>query len=327
MSSKTRDLGRLIFGLLLAIDIAPAYSQSYPERPIRWVVPYAPGGSSDVLARLLSEPLRAALGQPIVVENRPGAGSMLGTDAVAKSAPDGYTILLADMPHTIVPAVQAGKTPYDPIGDFAPVTLLGVAPLMLFVHPGVAAKTLAEFITAAKQAPERIAIGSGGNGSATHLMAALLQAKTEIRLTHIPYKGAGPALNDTIAGQIQAMFTTLPTAAPHLKAGRLRALAVSAPKRLIDHPEVPTFTESGLPDLVVQHWWGVLAPAGVPVQTIERLAQAIVQALGQPDLREKFAAAGVMPPPAMGPEPLRALIGTDLQRWNKVVRDARISAD
>ncbi len=316
---------RLLASIVLATFAASA--GAFPDRPVRLVVPYAPGGSSDVLARLMTERMRETLGQPIVVENRPGAGSMLGTDAVAKSPADGHTILLADMPHTIVPAVHGKKTPYDPVGDFAAVSLIGVAPLMLFVHPSVPAKTLAELVAAARQSPDRIAIASGGNGSATHLMAALLQAQAGIRLTHVPYKGAGPALNDTVAGQVQTMFTTLATATPHLKAERLRALAVTSPARLAGHPSVPTFAESGLPALVVQHWWGVLAPAGVPGAAIEQLVQAVVRAITAPEVREKFAAAGVAPPPATGAAALQALIAQDLKRWTAVVTDARITAD
>ena len=320
-----RPMKRLL--LLTLLLLPAALAGAFPDRPVRLVVPYAPGGSSDVLARLMSERMRDALGQPVVIENRPGAGSMLGTDAVAKAAADGHTILLADMPHTIVPAVHGKKTPYHPVEDFAPISLIGVAPLMLFVHPGFAAQDLAELIASAKRTPDRIAIASGGNGSATHLMAALLQAQAGIRLTHVPYKGAGPALNDVVAGQVPTLFTTLATAAPHLKAGRLRALAVSSPVRLADHPSVPTFAESALPQLVVQHWWGVLAPTGVPAAAIERLAQAVAGTIQAADVREKFAAVGVAPPAATGPAALGALIVQDLKRWTTIVHDARITAD
>ena len=311
-----------------ATAVAPAAAaDGYPERPIRLVVPYSPSGSSDVLARMLGDELRQVLGQPVVVENRPGAGSMLGTAVVAKAPADGYTILLADMPHTIVPAVQGSKTPYDPVKDFAPVSLIGVAPLLLFVNPGIEPKTLGEFVAAAKQSPGTITIASGGIGASTHLMAALLQAKADIRLTHVPYKGAGPALSDTVAGQVQSTFTTLATAGPHLKAGRLRALAVTSPQRLAEFPAIPTFAESGVPDMVVQHWWGVLAPAGVPGPVIDRLSQALARALASPDLQGKLVAAGVSPPPATGPAALREQIDVDLKRWNTVVRDAGIKPE
>lgn len=307
--------------------VPAAAADPFPDRPIRLVVPYAPTGSSDVLARMLGDELREALGQSIVVENRPGAGSMLGTAAVARSPADGYTILLADMPHTIVPAVQDKKVPYDPVKDFSPISLIGVAPLLLFVHPGIEPKTLGDFLAAARQAPESITIGSGGIGASTHLMAALLQAKAGIRLTHVPYKGAGPALSDTVAGQVQSTFTTLATAGTHLKDARLRALAVTSQERLPEHPAIPTFAEGGVSDMVVQHWWGILAPAGVPQPIIDKLNQAIAQALASTDLQARFAAAGVSAPSATGPEALGRLIEADLKRWNAVVRDAGITVE
>src|SRR5438093_4502262 len=252
--------------LCYALALLPASAQAqvdYPSKPIRLVVPYAPGGSSDVLARALGPRLGEFLGQPIVVDNKPGAGSMLGTDVVAKSAPDGYTLLLADMPHTIVPAVYGARVPYDPVKGFDPVSLIGVSPLMLFVHPSFPAKTLGEFIAHARANPGKVTIGSGGNGTATHLMAELLQENAAIKLIHVPYKGAGPAVADTVAGQIQATFTTPATASGHLKAGRLRALAVTAVKRMPEYPEVPSLAESGVKNMAIQHWWGILAPAGL----------------------------------------------------------------
>src|SRR2546426_446641 len=289
--------------LCYALALLPASAQAqvdYPSKPIRLVVPYAPGGSSDVLARALGPRLGEFLGQPIVVDNKPGAGSMLGTDVVAKSAPDGYTLLLADMPHTIVPAVYGARVPYDPVKSFDPVSLIGVSPLMLFVHPSFPAKTLGEFIAYAKANPGKVSVGSGGNGTATHLMAELLQENAAIRLLHVPYKGAGPAVADTVAGQIQATFTTPATAAGHLKAGRVRALAVTADQRLPDYSDVPTLAESGVKNLVIQHWWGLLAPAGLPQAVIHRLTDAIQKTLTSKEVQERFRAVGVAGAPRPG---------------------------
>jgi tripartite-type tricarboxylate transporter receptor subunit TctC len=310
---------------LLALVAGAAVAQDYPSKPVRLIVPYAPGGSSDVIARIVGQKLGDAMGQTFVVENRAGAGSMIGTDLAAKAPADGYTLILSDMPHTINPSVYA-KVPYDPVRDFSPVSLLGVSPLFLFVHPGVQAQRLEEFIALAKAQPGKLAIGSGGNGASTHLMAELLQANSGIKLVHVPYKGAGPALADVVAGQIPATFTSMATAAPHVKAGRLRTLAVTSAKRLPSLPDVPTFEESGVRGMVVEHWWGVMAPAGVPRPVIDRLHGEIVRALGAADMRERFAALAVEPRTST-PEQFRALLETDVARWAKVVKEAGIQAN
>jgi tripartite-type tricarboxylate transporter receptor subunit TctC len=312
---------------LLCCALLPAWGQDYPNKPVRMVVPYAPGGSSDVLARALGPRLGEFLGQPIVVDNKPGAGSMLGTDAVAKSAPDGYTLLLADMPHTIVPAVYGARVPYDPVKGFDPVSLIGVSPLMLFVHPSFPAKTLGEFIAFAKANPAKVTIGSGGNGTATHLMAALLQENAGIKLIHVPYKGAGPAVADTVAGQIQSTFTTPATASGHMKAGRLRALGVTAERRSPEYADVPTFAEGGVKNMVIQHWWGVLAPAGLNKSVLQRLETAMAETLKSKEVQERFRAVGVADPPRGGRDALRTVIEADLARWSAIVASAGIKAD
>ena len=245
----SRTLLAALPALLLA---GPATAQSWPSKPVRFIVPYAPGGSSDVIARLLGQKLGEAFGQTFVIDNRPGAGSMVGTDIAAKSAPDGYTLLLSDMPHTINPAIYV-KVPYDPVRDFSPVTVVGTSPMFLFVHPKFEANSVKDFVALARAQPGKVAMGSGGTGATTHLMIELLQARTGVRVNHVPYKGAGPALADVIAGQIPATFTSMATAAPHVKGGRLRALAVTSAKRIASYPEVPTFEESGAPGMVVEH--------------------------------------------------------------------------
>ncbi len=315
--------------LLLACVASAAYAQTtppdYPVKFVRFLVPYAPGGSSDVLARTLGQKLGASLGQTFVVDNRPGAGSMVGTDIAAKATPDGYTIILSDMPHTINPSIYA-KVPYDPIRDFAPITTVGVSPMFLFVNPAVKAQNVREFIALAKAQPGRISIASGGTGATTHLMAELLQTHAGIKLTHVPYKGAGPALTDVVAGQIPATFTSMATAAPFAQSGRLRILGVTSARRLAAFPDVPTFEESGVSGMIVEHWWGVMAPAGVPKPVVDRLHGAIVIAVNSPDVRERFSVLAVEPR-TNAPQEFRALLETDVKRWAKVVKDAGIKVE
>ncbi len=318
------------FGLMvLAWAVLPALAQTaapgYPVKFVRFIVPYAPGGSSDVLARTLGQKLGAALGQTFVIDNRPGAGSMVGTDLAAKAPADGYTIILSDMPHTINPAIYP-KVPYDPVRDFAPITTVGVSPMFLFVNPVVKAQNVREFIALAKAQPGKLSIASGGTGATTHLMAELLQSHAGIKLTHVPYKGAGPALTDVVAGQIPATFTSMATAAPFAQSGRLRILGVTSAQRLAAFPDVATFEESGVAGMIVEHWWGIMAPAGVPKTIVDKLHGAIVNAVNSPDVRERFSVLAVEPR-TMRPQEFRALIETDVRRWAKVVADAGIKLE
>ena len=320
---------KLVLFLLLGFAASTAAAQSrgndYPNKFVRFIVPYAPGGSSDVLARALGQKLGDALGQTFVIDNRPGAGSMVGTDVAAKATPDGYTLILSDMPHTINPSIHA-KVPYHPVRDFAPVTIIGVSPMFLFANPSLKVQNVKEFIALARSQPGKIAIASGGTGATTHLLAELLQSRAGIKLTHVPYKGAGPALTDVVGGQIPATFTSMATAAPFAKSGRLRILGVTSAKRLSAFADVPTFEESGVTGMVFEHWWGVMAPAATPRVVIDTLHAAIAKALAQPDLRERFAALAVEPR-TNTPEQFRALLESDLQRWAKVVKDAGIKPE
>ena len=275
-----------------------------------------------MLARTLGQKLGATLGQTFVIDNRPGAGSMIGTDIAAKATPDGYTIILSDMPHTINPSIYA-KVPYDPAKDFAPVTTIGVSPMFLFVNPAVKVQNVKDFIALAKTQPGKISIASGGTGATTHLMAELLQTHAGIKLNHVPYKGAGPALTDVVAGQIPATFTSMATAAPFAQSGRLRILGVTSAKRLPAFPDVATFDESGVAGLIVEHWWGVMAPAGVPRPVIEKLRGEIVNAVNAADVRERFTVLAVEPR-TNTPQQFQALLESDVKRWAKVVRDAGI---
>ena len=298
---------------------------AYPHKPVRLVVPYAPGGSSDIIARLFAQRLSDTMGQTFVVDNRPGAGGMIGTSLIAKSIPDGYTLILQDMPHTINPAVY-GKVPYDPLRDFTPITLVARAPQWLFVFPGLPAKSVTELVQFAKRQPGTLKIGSAGTGSGTHLMAELLNRHAGINLTHVPYKGAGPAVTATVSGEMNAVFTSMPAAISFVQAGRLRPIGVTTAKRQPSHPEVPTFEESGVPNMVIHHWFGVLAPAGLLKSTLVRLHEEFTRAVNHPLIVERYQTL-ILEPATTTPSEFRALIENDLARWGKVVREAGIKAE
>lgn len=308
----------------LAVAALPAGAQDYPIKPVRLIVPYAAGGSSDIIARLYGQRLSETLGQTFVVDNRPGAGGMIGTDILAKSPPDGYSLILQDMPHTINPAVY-GKVPYDPVKDFTPITLVARAPQWLFVYPAIPAKTVKEFIALAKAQPGSLKIGSAGNGSGTHLMAELFMRGGGIELTHVPYKGAGPAVTAAVGGEMNAVFTSMPAAVTFVQAGRLRPVGVTTAKRHPSHPEVPTFEESGVPNMVLHHWFGVLAPAGLAKPVKAKLLREFTAAVSYPAIVERYRAL-ILEPATATPEEFRKLIETDLARWGKVVREAGIKA-
>ncbi len=299
-------------------------AQDYPNKPVRLIVPYAAGGSSDILARLYGQRLSETLGQTFVVDNRPGAGGMIGTDLLSKCAPDGYSLILQDMPHTINPAVY-GKVPYDPVKDFTPITLVARAPQWLFVYPGVAAKTVAELVALAKAQPDLLKVGSAGNGSGTHLMAELFMRGAGVKLNHVPYKGAGPAVTATVAGEMNMVFTSMPAAVAFVQAGRLRPVGVTTARRHPSHPEVPTFEESGVSNMILTHWFGMLAPAGVPKTVQDKLYREVAAAVNHPSIIERYKTL-VIEAATLTPAEFRALIESDLARWTKVVKEANIKA-
>jgi tripartite-type tricarboxylate transporter receptor subunit TctC len=311
---------KLALAALIALAGSARAAELYPNHPITLIVPYAAGGSSDVLARLIGERMSKSLGQQVVIDNRAGAGSRLGTELAAKSAADGYTLLLADMPHTIVPAIQKGVH-YDPVGDFTPIGLIGTASMVFFINPAVKAQTVRDFVVLAKADPGKITIASGGIGSATHLTAELFQAKAGIKLVHVPFRGAGPAMNDLVAGHVQSGFTTLATASSVLD--RVRALAVASKTRLPTLTSIPTFMESGI-DLVVEHWWGVLAPAGLPQEIAARLTGELKAILDSQELAARLEPLGVTISHA-SPEQFRGLIESDTARWADIVKSVGIS--
>ncbi|MCX7932589.1 MAG: tripartite tricarboxylate transporter substrate binding protein [Rhodovarius sp.] len=309
--------------LALALPAAARAQEGWPNRPIRLVVPFAPGGSSDVLARLIQPGLAAALGQPVVVENRPGAGSLLGAEFVARSPADGHTLLLADLPFAILPAIQ-DRLPYDPIADFERVSAIGVAPLMMFVPASLPVRSIAEFVALAQSRPEGLTYGSGGVGAASHLAGELFQRASGIRLTHVPYRGGGPAMQDLAAGRVQATFVTLATALPQVQAGQVRPLGVMGTARLPALPDVPTFREAGI-DLVAEHWWGIMAPGRTPAGIVARLAEALARVVTAPDLTPRLEALAVLPR-AEGPADFDRLVRADIARLAELARAQNIRA-
>jgi tripartite-type tricarboxylate transporter receptor subunit TctC len=301
-----------------------ARAQGYPSRPVQIVVPFPAGGSSDVIGRLVGAKLAESLRQTFLVDNRPGAGTLIGTVYVAKAAPDGYTLLLADVPFT-VNSIVIRDAGYDPLRDFAPVSLIGVSAQFMYSNP-TRFQSLADLIAAAKANPSKITIATAGTGTTTHLMTEMLQAGTGLKFLQVPYKGSAPALNDAAGAQVDAAFSTLASAAPLVAAGKLRIIGVTSPARLPGYPDVPTFAEMGVNDLVVEHWWGLLGPAGLPPEIVQRLHVEIAKTVAAPDIRERFASLGVEPRAAT-PAQFRELVQSYVRRWEKVVRENNIRAN
>jgi tripartite-type tricarboxylate transporter receptor subunit TctC len=318
---------RLAVGIVAGLALAgPAKAQDYPSKPIRLVVPFAAGGATDVLARLVGERLTASLGQQVVVDNRPGAGGNIGSDIVARAEPDGYTILMGAVgTHAINPSLYP-KMPYDPVKDFAPVTLVASVPNVLVVNPEVPAKSVQELIDLAKAKPGELNFASSGNGTSIHVSGELFKAMTGTDIVHVPYKGSGPAVTDLLGGQVQMMFDNMPSSLPHVKAGKLRALGVTSAKRSPALPEVPTIAEAGVPGYDATSWFGILAPAGTPEPVVTRLQGAIVQALGEPEMRQRMADLGAEP---VGDTPAEfgQFITAELAKWAKVVNDAGVKLE
>lgn len=307
--------------LIASIFCVAASAQPFPAKPLRIIVPFSPGGVADSSARVISEKLGARLGQSVVVENRPGASGNIGTQQVAASAADGYTLLLGfDGTMVVNPHVYA-KLPFDTLRDFAPVTKLGDATLILVAHPSVPAKDLREFLAIAKT--QNFSYGSAGTGSTPHLAGELLAQRTGIALTHVPYKGGGQAMGDVVGGQIPLVFTAIATAQQFVRSGKLKGLGVSSARRSGSLPDVPTFVESGLEGFVVDSWVGILAPAKTPPPVVARLQKEIAAVLAEPETRERYATLGIEPV-ANAPEQFAEQIRADLARWEKVVRQAGI---
>jgi tripartite-type tricarboxylate transporter receptor subunit TctC len=300
--------------------------QAYPVKPIRLVLPYPPGGGSDTIARPLAQKMSEGLGQQVVVENRGGAGGNIGMEYVARAAPDGYTIVLALTAQLAVNPGLYQKIPYDPLRDYAPVTLLCSGGYILVVHPSLPVKSVKELIAFARSRPGQIAYSSSGNGSGGHLAAELLNSMAGIRMLHVPYKGGGPALMDLIAGQVQVLFATQLSSWPHVKSGRIRALATSIAKRPASLPDLPTVAEAGVPGFDAGVWYAVLAPAGTPREIVMRLNAEIARVLKQPDYRSLLV-NNTIEPIGSPPEELARYIKSELVKWAKVIKDANVRVD
>ncbi|MGE5523052.1 MAG: Bug family tripartite tricarboxylate transporter substrate binding protein [Rhodospirillaceae bacterium] len=304
---------------------APASSQPYPVKPIRFIVTFPPGGTVDITARILQPRLYESFGQPIVIDNRGGAGGAVGTEVAAKSTPDGYTFLVTLSSHTINPLLY--KLRYDVERDFAPVSLLISVPQLIAAHPNAPAKTLRELVAAAKARPGAYAYASPGNGTPGHIAAELLKLRTGINIVHVPYKGGGPAVADTIAGQVPFLFLTAPAALSFARAGKLRALAVTTRKRSPAAPEIPTVAEElNLPDYDVDSWVAMFAPAKTPGAILARMHKEIARAVHLPDVRQKLIENGA-DPVGSSPEELDRVVKTELKSWATVIRDAGLKAE
>jgi tripartite-type tricarboxylate transporter receptor subunit TctC len=316
---------RLVACVLLAFS-ALAGAQDYPTRPIRLIVPFPPGGGNDTVARAIAQQASPALGQPIVVDNRPGAGGIVGAELAAKAPADGYTLFLGGVgSHAVNPNLHS-KLPYDPVKDFAPITLLASAPSVLVVNPSVPARSFAEFTAYARANPGKLNFASNGNGSSAQLAAVMYESMAGVRMVHVPYKGLGPALTDLLSGRVQLMFSSIVAIVPHIQAGKLRALAVTSRRRSALLPGLPTIAESGFPGYEAGSWYGILAPAGTPRAIIERLHDELVKALRQPAVSQRLSAEGAE---IIGgtPEEFAAHIGAEKERMGKALRDAGIPMD
>ena len=315
----------LVF-LVTLIAAVPVLGQTYPNRPIRMIVPYAAGGASDVTGRIVAHRLGERLKQQLVVENRTGAGGGIGADVAAKAAPDGYTLLLASSSEiAMLPAVSR-KLPYDPVRDFAPVALIGEVPLLLVAHPSLGVQSVQDLVALAKAKPGTINYGSAGIGAISHLAMVFFNSVTGTRMVHVPYKGSVPATADLVAGHLQVGTPTLSAALPFERSGQLKVLAVTSARRWPSLPNVPTLAESGLPEYEVVLWTGIMAPAGTPPDMVGLLYREIAQVLMLPDIKEALAKQGAEIN-AAGPERFGAIVKADLARWTKVVRDAEIKVD
>ena len=313
--------------LLLAVALAlltplPALAQDYPSRPIRFIVPYPPGGGTDVVARIMNEALAADLGQPIIIDNRGGAAGNVGTDIAAKSSADGYNILFTLSSHTINPRLY-DKLPFDVERDFVPISLAAMIPQILVVHPSVPANNVKELIALAKANPGKLNYASVGTGSPGHIAGELFKIKTGVDIVHIPYKGGGPAVIDTIGGQVQLLFVSMPAAWQHVKAGKLKAIAVASAKRSVAAPDVPTIAESGVPDYAVESWYGAFAPAKTPPAALAKLNGAFVKALENPQVKDKLLAQGAEATSST-PAELDRIVKDELVKWDLVIKTAKI---
>lgn len=319
---------RFLAGALIALSAVPASAQpaAWPAKPIRYIVPFAPGGTTDILARVVGEKLSVALGQQIVVDNKPGQGGSLGSAELARAAPDGYTIGGGTISSHGINATLYDKLPYDPVTSFAPITLYATQPNVLLVHPSVPAKNVAEFIQLLKASPEKYSFGSAGTGTSQHISGEMFKTMAGVKMQHIPYRGSGAMLPELLGGTLPVAFDNVASAIPHIKAGKLRALAVTTAQRSGVAPDVPTLAESGLTGYELSSWQAVFAPAGTPKPIVDRLYAEISKILQMPDVQKRLTDLG-LDLSGMPPQQLEALVKTDVPRLGKIVKESGAKAE
>lgn len=309
---------------LLLFAATSVLGQAYPTKPVRLIIPFPPGGSNDIVGRVMAAQLTERLGRTVVVDNRSGAGGTIGTEIAAKSQPDGHTLLIISVPHTYNPWLY--KLPYDPVKAFVPVGMIGTAPTSLAVHPGVPASSARDLIALARAKPGQIHFATAGVGTFTHLSSELFRSMAGIDLVHVPFKGGGPAIISVVAGQTQMIFGTLIQNLPHIRANRVKALGIGSTRRNAALPEVPTIAESGLPGYEAANWWGILAPAGTPAAVLKRLYNEIAASLGAPDTQKWFTAEGAEIVNRTSEE-FGAFIVAETAKWGRVIKDAGIRSE
>ena len=324
MSDRVRVPAALLLVFAASAALAQSAStssgQAYPSRPVRLVVPYPPGGGTDIIGRVVAQKIGDSMGQQVVVDNRGGAGGVIGTEIVARALPDGYTLLMAPTSHVINPSIYS-KLPYDTLKDFAPITLAASATIVLAVHPSVQAKTLKELIALARAKPGEINFGSAGNGTVFHLAGELLKRQAGVEMTHVPFKGGGPTVASLAGGQISAAFETMLALAPHIRSGKVRGLAVTSTQRSSVMPELPTTVELGFPGIVAENWYGFYAPAGTPKPIVTRVSAEIVKSLKLPEVKERFQGLGTE---VIGSTPgeLDDFVRKELVKWSRTAKEA-----
>ena len=317
---------RLLHCLVCCALATWAHAQTYPAKPIRMIVPFAAGGGTDFVTRLFGQKLADAWGQQVVVDNRPGAAGILGSDIAAKATPDGYTLVMGSGSHNVNPSLYS-KLPYDTQRDFTPIALIAVVPVVLSANPAVQARDARELIALARSQPGKLSYASFGVGAISHLAGELLKATAKVDIVHVPYKGAGDALGNLLGGQVQLMFSSPASVVPQFKAGKLKGLAVTGSQRQKAAPDIPTFTEQGLAAVEINEWYGLLAPARTPAPVIDKIRDEIVRILRTPDVSERLAAAQFAEPVGSTPAQFSAFIGAEIRKLEKIIRDAGIRAE
>jgi tripartite-type tricarboxylate transporter receptor subunit TctC len=325
MESLMRDISRVALLLVASLASGASPAQDYPTRPVRMVVPFSPGGSTDTLARIVGQKLTERSGQPVIIENRAGAGGHIGAEQVAKSAPDGYTLLLGGVPHAISASLYS-KLPYDMARDLTAVAEVASFPSAIVLHPSLPANSVKELIALARTRPGRLSFGSAGIGSPNHLSLELFQAMAGVNMVHVPYKGSGQLVGDLLAGQVQLASMGLPVAVPHVQSGKLRAIAVTGAARSPLLPEVPTVSEAGLPGFEVTSWYGVFGPAGLPADIVAKLNSEIGSAVTAPEVKERLATLGAEPS-VKAPDQFARYVRQEITKWAKVVKDSGAKAE